>query len=117
MAALSESTHFDWVLAPYDIQQGKAHARALHRAGLLSDADTDRHGRRAGRTGRDEIASGSFLPRPGDEDVHTAIERGLLEKLGPELGGRLRAGRSRNDQVATDFRLYLRDQTADPGRR
>lgn len=48
------------------------------------------------------------MPDPADEDVHTAVERALIARLG-ELGGRLRAGRSRNDQVATDFRLYLRD--------
>jgi argininosuccinate lyase len=109
MAKLSLSVHFDWVLAPYDIQQGKAHARALNRAGLLSDTDL------ADMTaGLDallaEIRSGEFLPTEADEDVHTAVERGLLERLGPELGGRLRAGRSRNDQVATDFKLYLRAQ-------
>src|SRR4051794_7568951 len=57
---------------------------------------------------RDEVDDGSFTPELSDEDVHTALERGLLEKLGG-LGGKLRAGRSRNDQVATDLRLYLRD--------
>src|SRR4051812_49603235 len=55
----------------------------------------------------DEVVSGGFRPRVEDEDVHTALERGLLEKLGT-LGGKLRAGRSRNDQIATDLRLYLR---------
>ena len=109
MARLSLSVHFDWVLAPYDIQQGKAHARALNRAGLLSDDDLQRM-----LAGLDsllgDVESGAFAPTEADEDVHTALERGLLERLGPELGGRLRAGRSRNDQVATDFRLYLRDQ-------
>ena len=54
-------------------------------------------------------ASGEFRPSVEDEDVHTALERGLLERLGA-LGGKLRAGRSRNDQVATDLRLYLRDR-------
>ncbi len=108
MALLSLSVHFDWVLAPYDIQQGKAHARALNRAGLLSDDDLA--AMLAGLDGLlDDVQSGSFRPTQADEDVHTAIERGLLERLGPELGGRLRAGRSRNDQVATDFKLYLRD--------
>src|SRR5688572_23701572 len=53
-------------------------------------------------------ASGEFRPTVDDEDVHTALERGLLERLGA-LGGKLRAGRSRNDQVATDLRLYIRD--------
>ncbi len=108
MAALSVSTHFDWALAPYDIAQSRAHARVLHRAGLLTDDEADRM--QAGLVGiAEEVARGDFRPAPTDEDVHTALERRLLEVLGPELGGKLRAGRSRNDQVATDFRLYLRD--------
>ena len=56
-----------------------------------------------------QVAVGDFTPTETDEDVHGALERGLVERLGPELGGRLRAGRSRNDQVATLFRVYLRD--------
>ena len=56
-----------------------------------------------------DVADGSFTGTVADEDVHTALERGLLERLGPDLGGKLRAGRSRNDQVATLFRMYLRD--------
>src|SRR5690606_28091174 len=56
-----------------------------------------------------DVRSDAFRPEPGDEDVHSALERGLMERLGPDLGGRLRAGRSRNDQVATLFRAYLRD--------
>jgi argininosuccinate lyase len=59
-----------------------------------------------------DVASGAFQPTPADEDVHTALERGLVERLGT-LGGKLRAGRSRNDQVATDLRLYLRSAAAD----
>ena len=108
MAALSRSVHFDWRLAPYDVRQTQAHARVLHGAGLLTNeelAEVD--------VALDnllaEIRSGEFEPTAEDEDVHTAVERGLVERLGP-LGGKLRAGRSRNDQVATDFRLYLRDQ-------
>lgn len=108
LTELSRSTHFDWRLAPYDLAGSKAHAKVLHAAGLLSDADRD-----ALLAGIDELAAdvreGKFTPQPGDEDVHTALERGLLERLGAELGGRLRAGRSRNDQVATLFRAYLRD--------
>lgn len=108
MAKLSASVHFDWVLAPYDLLQGRAHARVLHRAGLLSAEDLD--ALLAGIDALDaDVRAGAFVPHPSDEDVHTALERGLLERLGPDLGGRLRAGRSRNDQVATDFRLYLRD--------
>jgi argininosuccinate lyase len=56
-----------------------------------------------------DVDSGAFVPVPEDEDVHTALERGLIERAGPDLGGRLRAGRSRNDQVATLLRLWLRD--------
>ena len=108
MTALSASTHFDWRLARYDIAGSKAHARALHRAGLLTDADLD-----AMLTALDvldaDVVSGAFTPTVADEDVHTALERGLLERAGVELGGRLRAGRSRNDQVATLFRMWLRD--------
>lgn len=107
MAALSASVHFDWRLAPYDIRQTAAHARVLHGAGLLSaDELSDVLAALDALAG--DVAAGRFQPGPDDEDVHTAIERGLLERLGP-LGGKLRAGRSRNDQVATDFRLYLRD--------
>ncbi|MFM9133893.1 MAG: argininosuccinate lyase [bacterium] len=108
MAALSASAHFDWRLAPYDIRQTAAHARVLNRAGLLDDEELARVLEGLDGLSRD-IATGVFAALPEDEDVHTAIERGLLERLGP-TGGRLRAGRSRNDQVATDFRLYLRDQ-------
>ena len=108
LAALSKSTHFDWVLAPYDITASKAHARVLHRAGLLTDEQRD--GLLAGLDSLgSDVADGSFAPLVTDEDVHGALERGLIERVGPELGGRLRAGRSRNDQVATLFRLWLRD--------
>jgi len=108
MAALSLSTHFDWRLAPYDIAGSRAHARVLHRAGLLTDEELEQM-----LAGLDQLAadveSGAFKPEVSDEDVHTALERGLLERVGNELGGKLRAGRSRNDQVATLFRMWLRD--------
>ena len=108
LAALSKSTHFDWVLAPYDVAASKAHAKVLHRAGLLSDGQRD--GLLAGLDSLGEdVADGSFLPIVTDEDVHGALERGLIDRVGAELGGRLRAGRSRNDQVATLFRMWLRD--------
>ena len=110
MAALSLSTHFDWRLAPYDLQQTRAHANVLARAGLLTDDELTRV-----QFAIDELSSevlgGTAQPIPADEDVHTAIERMLVDKLG-DLGGKLRAGRSRNDQVATDFRLFLRDAAA-----
>lgn len=108
LAALSKSTHFDWVLAPYDVAASKAHAKVLHRAGLLSDDQRD--GLLAGLDSLGEdVADGSFLPIVTDEDVHGALERGLIDRVGADLGGRLRAGRSRNDQVATLFRMWLRD--------
>jgi argininosuccinate lyase len=109
MVALSLSVHFDWRLAPYDLLQTQAHAGVLLGAGLLTP---DEHGRvlSALDTLASRVADGSFQPTRDDEDVHTAIERGLLELLGT-VGGKLRAGRSRNDQVATDFRLYLRDRS------
>ncbi len=107
LARLSVSVHFDWRLAPYDLLSSKAHARVLHRAGLL---DADELERMLGALDdlRDSVQSGDFRPTMEDEDVHGALERGLIERLG-HLGGKLRAGRSRNDQVATDLRLYLRD--------
>jgi len=108
MAALSLSVHFDWRLAPYDIAQTRAHARVLNTAGLLDDAEVAEV-EQALTALADDVASGQAQPIPADEDVHTAIERLLLERLG-SLGGKLRAGRSRNDQVSTDFRLYLRDE-------
>ena len=109
LAALSRSTHFDWRLADDDISGSVAHAHVLHGAGLLSDHDVTRMVDALERL-RADVASGAFGPGPDDEDVHTALERGLLERAGAELGGRLRAGRSRNDQIATLVRMYLRRQ-------
>ncbi len=108
LAALSKSTHFDWRLAPYDLAGSHAHARVLHRAGLLSDADLD--GLLAGLDSlAAKVESGEASAAESDEDVHGALERLLIEEVGTELGGRLRAGRSRNDQVATLFKAFLRD--------
>ncbi|HWE90723.1 MAG TPA: argininosuccinate lyase, partial [Pseudonocardiaceae bacterium] len=108
LAALSVSTHFDWRLARYDIAGSRAHARVLHRAGLLTADELDRM-LAALDTLDTDVVAGAFVAHPGDEDVHTALERGLLDRAGAELGGKLRAGRSRNDQVATLFRMWLRD--------
>src|SRR5438477_6182020 len=108
LARLSVSVQFDWRLAPSDLAGSRAHARVLARADLLS---ADELGRMLAALDDLEAAcaSGEFRPSVDDEDVHTALERGLLERIG-SLGGKLRAGRSRNDQVATDLRLYLRDR-------
>ncbi|GAA1397386.1 argininosuccinate lyase [Luteococcus peritonei] len=109
MFALSKSTHFDWRLARHDLAGSVAHAHALHRAGLLTDQE---HTDLVAGLGRLDqmVASGDFLPAQTDEDVHGALERGLVEVVGPQLGGRLRAGRSRNDQIATLVRSYLREE-------
>ncbi|NUR61075.1 MAG: argininosuccinate lyase [Catenulispora sp.] len=108
LAALSASVHFDWRLARYDLAGSRAHARVLNRAGLLGDDDLA-----AMLAGIDalevDVVSGAFVATVADEDCHTALERGLVERLGAELGGRLRAGRSRNDQIATLGRMFLRD--------
>ncbi len=107
LARLSVSVQFDWRLARYDLLASGAHARVLHRAGLLDDTELARLVAAIDELSRD-CQTGAFRPSAADEDVHTALERGLLERVG-SLGGKLRAGRSRNDQVATDLRLYLRD--------
>ena len=108
LARLSVSVQFDWRLAPYDIAGSRAHARVLRKAGLLT-ADELTAMLDALDTLAQDVASGAFTPTVADEDVHTALERGLIERAGPALGGKLRAGRSRNDQVATLFRMWLRD--------
>ncbi len=108
LAELSRSTHFDWRLALHDVAGSRAHARVLHGAGLLDDDDLATMLAALEQLAVD-VEAGTFGPAPDDEDVHTALERGLIERAGPEVGGRLRAGRSRNDQVATLVRMYLRE--------
>lgn len=105
--ALSRSVHFDWRLAPYDLRSSKAHLAVLEKSGILSKEIASSI-RKALSELQSEVASGKFLPIAADEDVHSALERGLTEKLG-EIGGSLRAGRSRNDQVATDLKLFAID--------
>ena len=105
---LSQSTHFDWRLASYDIAGSQAHARALAKGGLLTDSELADM-----LAGLDRVAtaieSGALVAQEFDEDVHGALENALISEVGPELGGRIRAGRSRNDQIATLTRMYLRD--------
>jgi argininosuccinate lyase len=108
LQALSRSTHFDWALALYDIAGSHAHAKALAAAGYLTaEEETRMH------AGLDALAravqDGTLVAEPHDEDVHGALEAALIAQIGPELGGKLRAGRSRNDQIATLVRLYLLD--------
>ena len=105
--ALSRSVHFDWRLAPYDLRSSLAHLAILKKSELISSKDAEVI-QIALKELMTEVSQGSFVPQDGDEDVHSALERGLTEKLGP-VGGALRAGRSRNDQVTTDLRLFAID--------
>ena len=108
LVALSRSTHFDWALALYDIAGSHAHADALAAAGYLSEDEASRM--HAGLDAlADAVRDGSLVAREEDEDVHGALENALIAEVGPELGGKLRAGRSRNDQIATLVRMYLLD--------
>lgn len=108
LSRLSKSTHFDWQLAAYDIAGSRAHAKALAAAGYLTEPELVAMLDALERLDVD-VASGTFGAAESDEDVHSALERGLIERAGAELGGKLRAGRSRNDQIATLVRLYLLD--------
>jgi len=109
--ALSRSVGFDWRLAPYDLRSSLAHLRVLKSSGLLKD-DVAKQIEKALRQLIDEVAIGKFVAAEDDEDVHSALERGLMEKIG-DVGGALRAGRSRNDQVATDLKLFAIDHMMD----
>jgi len=108
LMAFTESLSFDRVLAREDCQVLGAHAKALTRAGLLSDQDLSEL-LAALAVIADEIGSGTFVFEAGDEDIHTAVERALLVAL-PEIGPRVRAGLSRNDRVATAVRMWLQRQ-------
>jgi argininosuccinate lyase len=110
LAALSRSVHFDWRLAKYDIAGTRAHIKALMSAGYLTTLEHEKLDRSLVELAS-RVESGSFAAKPADEDVHSALERGLIEIAGPELGGKVRAGRSRNDQIATLIRIYLLDQS------
>jgi argininosuccinate lyase len=114
LEALSRSTHFDWRLAPYDLAGSRAHANGLHAGGLLTDEEHSALLHAIVELNA-RWSTGSLQPAPADEDVHGALERMIIEQVGPELGGKLRAGRSRNDQVATLFRMYLRDHASTIG--
>ncbi len=107
LAALSRCPERYFRLTPYDLAGSRAHARELQRAGLLDESETLRTLQALDAIGAD-FAAGNLHPTLDDEDVHTFIERVLTERLGT-LGGKLRAGRSRNDQTANDLRLFLRD--------
>jgi argininosuccinate lyase len=107
-ARINDSIAFDRRLAPFDVEQSRAHARALRKLGVLSDDELARLDEGL-ETIAEELEGGSFPIDRGDEDIHMAIERRLTEIVGP-LGGKLHTGRSRNDQVATDLAMYLRER-------
>jgi argininosuccinate lyase len=108
MQALSQSTHFDWRLVPYDLSATLAHARELADKGFLGAGDLELVSQALSEMGRNYVA-GTLVPADSDEDVHGALERILMDRIGAEVGGALRAGRSRNDQIATFVKLYMRD--------
>jgi argininosuccinate lyase len=103
---LNSSIGFDYRLAPYDLEQSGAHVRMLARCGIIDDSE--REAIEAGLAEiRREIDEDRFDIRPDDEDIHMAIERRLIEIVGP-VGGKLHTARSRNDQVATDVAMFVR---------
>ncbi len=110
MRRFGDSISFDIRLWEADIAASLAYAKALARAGVIDE--DDRYALLEGLARvRTELADGEFVVQPDDEDIHTAIERRLEELVG-RVAGKLHTGRSRNDQVATDTRLYVRDQIA-----
>jgi argininosuccinate lyase len=106
---LNASVGFDRRLALHDLDGSRAHARALHDAGVLDDKELERIEEGLAAVAR-ELEQGTFRFEPDDEDIHMAIERRLTEIAGP-VGGKLHTGRSRNDQVATDTALYVRERS------
>ena len=102
---MGRSLEVDAQLVSEDVQAGIAHVGALRDAGWLTDDDVRRLTEALERV-RDAILAGTFAFDPADEDIHSAVERGVTDLLG-DLGARLHAGRSRNDLVATDVRLHL----------
>ena len=111
MSQLSRSVHFDWRLAPYEIE-----VNLIHLENLVSQKVITKENGSTLKSALIELAGdigkGTFSYLPDDEDVHSAIERGLIDKVG-EIGGSIRAGRSRNDLVVTDFKLYLIDHLSE----
>ena len=105
--ALSRSVHFDYRLAPYDIRSSLAHLSVLESSGLINKDDAAKISKVL-RELMVEVTSGNFGINEEDEDIHSALERAMMERIG-DVGGKLRAGRSRNDQVATDLRLFAID--------
>ena len=108
LSRFSRSDPRYFAMAPYDLHGSRAHVRELNRAGLISNPELVLFLATIDELARD-VAEGTEQPREVDEDVHTFLERLLIERMGP-VGGKIRAGRSRNDQAANDLRLYMRDK-------
>jgi len=106
---LNRSIEFDWRLAPYDVDQSRAHARALREVGVLTEDELAQLDSGLERVG-EELERGEFEFSDADEDIHMAIERRLGEVIGP-LAGKLHTGRSRNDQVATDVAMVVQSHS------
>ena len=106
---LNRSIDFDWRLAPYDIDQSRAHIQALRKVGVLSDSEVTELDRGLEAIGA-ELVGGEFSFLESDEDIHMAIERRLGELVG-EVAGKLHTGRSRNDQVATDVAMAVQSHS------
>ncbi len=111
---LNRSIDFDRHLAPYDVAQSRAHARALNRIGVISDQELPVLDEGLAAIAG-ELEAGEFLFEPGDEDIHMAVERRLGALIG-DLAGKLHTGRSRNDQVATDICMAVMDASDRAGR-
>jgi argininosuccinate lyase len=106
---LNASLAFDRRLAPYDLAQSRAHVRMLAESGVVTGEEADELLRGLNSVAA-ELADGRFAFEPGDEDIHMAIERRLTALVGA-VGGKLHTARSRNDQVATDMALFVRDHS------
>lgn len=112
MNKFNESLSFDKRMYKFDILGSKAYVRALELAKVVNSQECEMIVNGLSKVER-EWESGKFEVKPSDEDIHTANERRLSEIIGPLVGGKLHTGRSRNDQVATDLRLYLMQVCAD----
>ena len=110
MRHFGDSIEFDRRMYEADVQGSIAYAGALARAGLITVSERDQLVAGLEQV-HAEFDAGAFQIQPGDEDIHTAVERRLTELVGP-VAGKLHTGRSRNDQVTTDLRLYLLDEMA-----
>jgi argininosuccinate lyase len=108
LEALSKSTHFDWRLATYDLRGTSAHLVALHAGGYLTKDELAVLNKAVADLTK-RVEDGSFVPKATEEDVHAALERGLIQIAGAQLAGKIRAGRSRNDQIATLIRIFMLD--------